>query len=866
MENVWQRRWLPRNSVKGAHRREIRKLTSMSYAAQLSFSGSYARLTAFYGVSPRLALCCLLAAVVFVHEGIAAADEGNPSLRHSLESRAHDVSTLIRQQVEADWVAEDVRFRTYRNHLALPVATTPAQKVLPPFSVDHMVAIIDRAEALLSRRKVSVSSDELPRLRNELSQWKARIEEWTLGNVPPESARREAYFALRGIVRKLALTSPLLDFDMLLFVKRHDPAGIFHMCDQFYGVNAVPGGGIFVLIDPWSESPKLVNLLENAVVENGRLAGKTLSTGSFVSPEIDWDGNTIFFAYSEANGWHKYRGCEAYEWAPEICYHIFRCRADGSGLRQLTDGPWDDFDPCVLPDGRVAFISTRRGGYLRCGRHCPVYTLHVMEPDGSRIEPLSFHETHEWNPSVSHDGMIVYTRWDYVDRDTNVAHHMWICYPDGRNPRAPHGNYPLARELRPWMIMRIRAIPGSAKFVGVAAAHHGHEFGSLVLIDPRIPDDGAMSQLERLTPDVPFPESEGRPIRPYMVYGTPWPLSEDEFLVVCDPEAKNRGIYWMDRWGNRELIYRDPQISSASPIPLRPRVRPPVIPRGHQGWGGSEEPPPATVAVMNVYDSDFAWPPGTRITHLRIVQVLPKSTPPPNVPRIGVAEQTNARAVLGTVPVEPDGSAYFQVPPGKAVYFQAVDETGMAVMSMRSATYFHPGEQASCQGCHEPRHRPSALDRPLPLALRRPPSPLTPPPEGAYPFSYPRLVQPVLDRHCVGCHVEKGALDLRGIVEGPYGWTRSYTNLAGKYGFYYHVFNGSMNEPVHGGSRTVPGQFGARAAKLLRYLSPEHYGVNLPPEDFARIALWLDLNSEFFGAYENTEAQARGEVVYPSLE
>lgn len=74
----------------------------------------------------------------------------------------------------------------------------------------------------------------------------------------------------------------------------------------------------------------------------------------------------------------------------------------------------------------------------------------------------------------------------------------------------------------------------------------------------------------------------------------------------------------------------------------------------------------------------------------------------------------------------------------------------------------------------------------------------------------------------------KKALDLRGIVEGPYGWTRSYTNLAGKYGFYYHVFNGSMNEPVHGGSRTVPGQFGARAAKLLRYLSPEHYGVNLP--------------------------------------
>lgn len=193
-----------------------------------------------------------------------------------------------------------------------------------------------------------------------------------------------------------------------------------------------------------------------------------------------------------------------------------------------------------------------------------------MRQDGSDILCLSYHETHEWHPSVTNDGMLVYTRWDYVDRDTNTAHHIWTSYPDGRDPRSFHGNYPDRRERRPWMEMSIRAIPDSHKFVAVTGAHHGHAFGSLVLIDPRVPDDGAMSQLTRLTSEVPFPEAEGRPIEPHMVYGTPWPLSEDDHLCVYDPRSKNHGIYWIDRFGNKELIYRDPKIACLDPIRFAP--------------------------------------------------------------------------------------------------------------------------------------------------------------------------------------------------------------------------------------------------------------------------------------------------------
>ncbi|MGB2823461.1 MAG: hypothetical protein WBF17_20945, partial [Phycisphaerae bacterium] len=221
--------------------------------------------------------------------------------------------------------------------------------------------------------------------------------------------------------------------------------------------------------------------------------------------------------------------------------------------------------------------------------------------------------------------------------------------------------------------------------------------------------------------------------------------------------------------------------------------------------------------------------------------------------------------VLGTVPVEPDGSAHFQVPAGKLVYFQALDANGLAVQSMRSGTYIQPGRLLSCQGCHEPKLRAPSVERAVPLAMRRPPSRISPDVDGSNPFSYVRLVQPVLDRKCVQCHREKKALDLGGSA-GKGDWTRSYASLAATYGSYYHVSNGSIRSGIHGGSRSVPGKSGAMASKLLAYMDERHHGVKLTDEEFHRLTLWLDCNSEFLGAYENTDAQARGEIVHPSLE
>jgi hypothetical protein len=771
------------------------------------------------------------------------------------------------------------------------------------FKLSHTRQVIERGRALAARLKPQAEPQRLAPLAAELEKLSAELTRLEKTEDPPkgkgdrhllceapegpfrekvpvtfsrakasDSARREIYLAARGVVRGIAFTNPRLgSIPRLVFVKRHDAEGVYHMCDQYYGCNAVPGGGLYVLDDPFGRNPRLVNLLAHSVVANGRLKGQKLEGGSFLSPDVSYDGRQILFAYSEAKAYAKTQGKEAYLWAPEYSFHLFKVNADGSGLVQLTDGPADDFDPCWLPGGRVAFVSERRGGYLRCGRHCPTYTLFSMAADGSDIVCLSYHETHEWHPSVNQQGMLVYTRWDYVDRDSDIAHHIWTSYPDGRDPRSFHGNYPEKRESRPWMEMDIRAIPGSHKYVATAAAHHGHAFGSLVLIDPRIRDDNSTSQLTRLTPEVPFPESEGgkREIRQHMIYATAWPLGEDDYLCAYDWQATNHGIYWIDRAGNRELVYRDPKFVCQSPMPLAARPRPPVIPDGTTQTAAAREAHgsrPASVAVMNVYESDFAWPKDTKITALRVIQLLPKSTAPPNEPRIGAATQTNARAVLGTVPVESDGSAYFEAPVGKAIYFQAIDARGMAVQSMRSATYLHPGEQLVCRGCHEGKHAPPDVPGKMPLALRRLPSKIEPDAEGSNPFSYVRLVQPVLDRNCVACHQEKKAVDLTGVLEGKHGWSRSYANLAEKYGFYFQVSNGSINLGVHGGSRSIAGQFGAQAAPLAKYLGPGHHGVKLSDDDLHRMTLWLDCNSEFYGSYENIEAQAQGKVVRPTLE
>jgi len=750
---------------------------------------------------------------------------------------------------------------------------------------DPLDVVLRRTAALLADLTRMPESPDLSDAAAQLAALRERA-----ATIEPAriDARAALYVKVCKLRRRIAFANPLLDFDELLFLKRN-LSTFPHMCDQYYGITQRPGGGICVLEDPFGPNPQARDILADSVVQTGRLKGQKLTGGSFLSPDLSFDGRRVAFAWVECQGDRDHRHHLEHDkghWHPGHSYHVFSANIDGSNLQMLTDGGFNEFDPCWMPSGRIAFISERRGGYLRCGRVCPTYTLFDMAADGSDLRCLSPHETNEWHPSVTNEGMIVWTRWDYVDRHGVVAHMPWLTTPDGRNPRPVHGNYAIRRS-RPDMEQDVRAIPGSHRYIATAAPHHNQSFGSLVVIDPSEPDDHGMGPLQRLTPRAEFPESQAP--AGLLSYGQAWPLSEDYYLCVyapyeikqLDPQGRH-AIYLLDRFGNQELIYRDESIGCHNPIPLRVRPKPPVVPDGSRRVAAGEAAE-ATVAVIDVYNSQKPWPADTKIKALRVYQIMPLSVACARLPHATGVQipQGNdsinlARSVLGTTPVEEDGSAHFIVPAGKELFFQALDQDGLAVTSMRSATHFQPNEKATCQGCHEPtRQVPYSSTAQMPLAMRRPAARLEPDVDGTNPFSFPRLVQPVLEKNCVSCHAENAdkapRLDAeimvrrgRGGQEPPTNYFASYISLAPKYGF-YNYGGGWGDDSFY---RTTPGKFGARASKLYELLQAGHHDVKLTDEEMHRLTVWLDSCSLFYGVYEadGGRAQLRGEIAHPTLE
>lgn len=819
--------------------------------------------------------------------------------RHILERPTWNNERLARET----WRTEALVLETDRTPLDIVARRTIAlckflQDKHPTLDLSYEAAVLDSLLERVAHVQKRLTPEDEIWLAMLLMQ--PKLSE-TIADMPEILS---LFHALCAIRRRIAFANPLLDFDRIVFLKRHK-ALFEHMCDQYYGIAARPGGGLFILENAFTDSPSTRNILETSVVERGRLQGQPLrggvspatlhyngegiltessdpGGGAFLSPALSYDGAQILFSYVECLGDPRHRfkteNPGAYwkePWDPGRAYHIFKVNVDGTQLEQLTDGPWNDIHPCWMPDGRIVFVSERRGGFLRCGRVCPTYTMFQMNADGSFIRPFSYHETHEWLPSVDNNGMVVYTRWDYVDRDSDIAHHLWLTYPDGRDPRGPHGNYPRVRELRPWMELHFRAIPGSHKYSATASTHHGQHFGSIITVDLRIEDDHATSQIRRITPEAMFPEAESAPGVPFsprgggnkgQVYGTPWPLSEDFYLAVYDPYEQHHDLYLVDSFGNRELLYTDPEIGCSDPIPLKPRPVPPVIPsQTHYSQDPNKQPKTGKISVANVYDSTQPWPEGTRIKALRVIQLFPKSTPAPGEPNIGAGDESIARGSLGTVPVEDDGSVYFEAPAGITFYFQALDERGRAVQTMNSATYLHPGEHLSCAGCHEPKQASPAKVPGYPTALRNPPAQLMAEPEGSYPLQFSRLVQPVLDAKCVECHrKEEKAPDLSADVFGDYGWSQAFLSLR-PYVWTRHGGNfiGLQRNKT---SYSIPGQVGARASQLLTLLENGHHDVRLTEEELRRITLWIDANSVFYGAYHDIAAQARGERVFPHLQ
>jgi hypothetical protein len=223
------------------------------------------------------------------------------------------------------------------------------------------------------------------------------------------------------------------------------------------------------------------------------------------------------------------------------------------------------------------------------------------------------------------------------------------------------------------------------------------------VLDPAV-DPNSQQAITRITPG-PYPEAESSQITEY--YESPWPLSEQHFLVaysrdrlvfegdhINHPNPDNAlGLYLLAAAGNRELRYRDARLGGTCPIPLKPPPAPPALPSAL----AADAPPTGEMLMSDIYQGLGDVPRGV-IKRLRIVQIFPKTTWIANSPPIGIAGEENARAILGTVPVEADGSARFLLPAHKPIRFQALDQDGLACQTMRSTTYVQPGEHTSCTG------------------------------------------------------------------------------------------------------------------------------------------------------------------------
>ena len=615
-------------------------------------------------------------------------------------------------------------------------------------------------------------------------------------------AATEIYLAVRAVKRRIQFKNPVVDFSQVLFIDNPYPQGREwqHQVRHRNGMMAVPGGRLLVL-DGLSPGGKLRKLAPD-------------KPGFFWKPDLSFDGQRVVFCLKKHD---------------EKSFHLYEINLDGSGLRQITDGPYDDLDPIYLPDGKIAFSTTRANTYIRCMPYTYSYVLARCDADGRNLYFISHASEPEWTPTLLNDGRVIFSRWEYIDKALWRIQSLWTVRQDGTAAEAFWGN----QSVWPDHQAEPRPIPNSQRVMFTGLAHHDWFAGSIGIIDPA-KGKNFPHGLTKVTADVAWPECGTPPSDPveaadyhtaggYDAYKSPYPLSEEDFLVSARHDGKFR-LYLMDVRGNRELISEGAHHLWHA-LPVKPRVAPPqhadVV--AWPGTGKDRQPPqPGIFYSANVCQGVPELSP-RQVKYLRVLQMDHKTyslwsrDARHSGPAISPLQDDGVKRILGTVPVEPDGSVHFKVPPGVVLYFQLLDEHQRALQTMRSSTGVMPGERRSCVGCHE--QHSTAPANATGLALRHGPSELAPPPWGTGSISYERMVQPVLDRYCGKCHQGEAdgrkKLDLtlrpgQGVFKEP------YLTLVGPIGY-------GLNKQPHSS-----GLAGALMCENFEQSDPDSYAT-LPP-------------------------------------
>jgi hypothetical protein len=672
------------------------------------------------------------------------------------------------------------------------------------------------------------------------------------------TADRTLYFKVREVKRAIAFKNPVIDFSQMLYVDMPFPQGSEwpHETRHRLGYMAVPGGRLTVL-DGLSPEGKLRQLMPQAPLH-----------GSFWRPDLSYDAQKVVFCFKPHN---------------EKAFHLYEINLDGSGLRQLTDGIYDDFDPIYLPDDKHIIFSTTRGHtYVRCMPPTNAFSLARCDRDGKNLYLISVNNEPDYLPSVMNDGRVVHTRWEYTDKPLWRAQKLWTINPDGTQISTLWGN----QSVWPDLLKDARSIPGSRRVMFTGSAHHNWFSGSVGIIDPQrglnFPEG-----LTKVTADVTWPECGNGPVDPiesadyhtsgsYSAYYSPYPLSEQDFLV-----SANRGgkfvLYLMDVEGNRELIYEGAN-NIFHALPLRPRTRPPLI-VDRVAWPSREErlnPKDGTIYSGNVYQN-APRELKNQAKYLRVLSIDHKTYTywhkRPYIstgPVVSIVQSEGVKRILGTVPIEADGSVAFHAPAGIPLHFQLLDEKYRALQTMRSFVGLMPGERRGCLGCHESHSRTPIVEGKY-LAMAKEARTITPPAWNDVTASYPRYVQPLLDKYCGKCHEGNGeavkVVDFTpkpGFLEfaEPYflltgrpSWGRPYEKpvnpLPG-----FGIANVLM---VEGYGTVDPAAYKTpKPMTYLSYKSPlvdlcssgKHYGVKVDEVSLQRLIAWIDAMCPYRGDEE----------------
>jgi hypothetical protein len=785
----------------------------------------------------------------------------------------------LRQLIETDWVVQAMMRagqgaqapKGKRGGPASPgwqQLAPEADKFQGPFPTAQVIA---RARALAEELR-RLGADVGPHVK-ALDEAEGRLK--SLAPNAPGAAQREAYFAARRAARKLAFANPLLRFDKLLFVKRFTQEPYPDVCLNHMPWVSKPGGDLCVLAAPAGRS--LADVLADP--SDGKPAptlrnilNRALGPGHVHGMDLWFDADRIVFGYSRTRtddppqGWLN-RSTSYTLRRTEEPTHIFEVSVDGSRLRQLTSGEWSDLDPTYVPSGDIVFVSERCGTSLQCNEYDKDETscnLYVMKPDGTGIRWMNVNKDGDYLPHCLDNGLVGYTRWEYHERGWAFIQSIWFIRPDGTGADAIFKQH----MPNPWALYDVRSIPGGSKMVAVAGGHHTLYIGPVVVIDPTVGLNEARG-IGIVTPDVKpqeggmagVPVPEGGVADGGGIYATPWPLSDKFFLAsyscatlpMSRTDPPGYALYLIDVFGTKELIYRDPAISSFIPLPLRPRPKPPVIPDSTDQT--------KDYAVCTINDVGFGSPDiAPRIRYVRVAE--PIGWPYDNAhggqrysEKGGNMINWTPVRILGDVPVEADGSAHFMVPPHKAVYFQLLDENRVEIRRMRSFITMQRGEQRGCVGCHETRAE-APIARVPGIASSRPPVRPIPPPWGDRPISFPRDVQPIFDRHCVGCHTglkPAGGLDFCGGLTtyspriAGYGHNRAYDTLIGKRLVSFSAVH------AQDASITPPLAYGAHKSKLVEVLrrAPHTERAKLTAEEWLRLTMWIDANTPYHDTFVN---------------